>query len=393
MKGLSKASSALEGQPMFKLLARAMELERNGVDVVHFEIGDPDFATPGNIVAAAVESLRQGETHYTSSMGLPDFRETIREATRHSRGFLPDLAQVLVTPGANIIIYYAVRCLVDPGDEVILPNPCFPTYLSAVRFCGAIPVFAPLRESCEFRLQPDDVERCVTPRTRLIIMNSPHNPTGAVMTAKEIDGMFDVAERHDVYLLSDEIYARMVYEQRVRFHSPSGRDACRERTIITNGFSKAFAMTGWRLGCAIGPAAVIEKMGLLLQTTSSCVSPFIQRAGMEAILGDQAPVHAMMEEYRARRDILVDALNRLPGVHCLTPGGAFYVFPNISKTGMDDVAFAECMMDQAGVALVPGSNFGSEGRGHVRMCYANSRDNIRKGIEKMAQVLRHPPKE
>lgn len=388
MKGLSQASRLLEGQPMFKLLARAMEMERTGKEVVHFEIGDPDFATPDHIVDAAIKSLRKGETHYTSSMGLPDFRETIRDATRHSRGFRPDLDQVLVTPGANIIIYFAIRCVVDPGDEVIVPNPCFPTYLSAIRFCGAVPVFVTLKESCEFRMQPEDVARLITSRTRLIIMNSPHNPTGAVMTESEIDGLYDLAAKHDVYLLSDEIYARMVYAEGVRFHSPSIHDACQERTIITNGFSKAFAMTGWRLGCAIGPVPVIEKMGLLLQTTSSCVAPFVQRAGIEAIHGDQAPVRAMMDEYKARRDILVRGLNSIPGIRCLTPGGAFYTFPNIAGTGLTDEQFAQYALDKAGVALLPGSNFGSAGRDHVRICYANSRANIEKGISKIEQALR-----
>jgi aspartate/methionine/tyrosine aminotransferase len=372
---------------MFQVLARAIELERKGKEIVHFEIGDPDFATPDNVTQAAVEALQRGETHYTSSMGLPDFREIIREATNHSRGFKPDLSQVLVTPGANIIIYYAIRCLVDPGDEVVIPNPCFPTYLSAIRFCGAVPIFVPLKEDHQFRMQPKDVEACVTDKTRLIIMNSPHNPTGAVMSQEELDGVYDVAEKYDLYLLSDEIYARMVYEGGVQFYSPSVRDTCRERTIVTNGFSKSFAMTGWRLGCALGPAQVIEKMGLLLQTTSSCVSPFIQRAGMEAIHGDQGRVREMMKEYRSRRDLLVTGLNTLRGVRCLNPDGAFYVFPNITGTGMDDMTFARRMLDEAGVALLPGSNFGDAGVGHIRICYANSRGNISKGLERMDRLL------
>ncbi len=387
MKKLSAAAYTIEGQPMFKLLGQIQEMEKAGRSIIHFEIGDPDFSTPSNIVAAACRSLQGGETHYTSSMGMREFRESACYATEASRGFRPTLSQVLVTPGANIIIYYAVRCLVDPGEEVIVPDPCFPTYLSVIRFCGAKAVKVPLREENEFRLSPEDIQKRITPKTRLIIMNSPQNPTGAVMTRKEIDKVYSIAREHDVYLLSDEIYARMVYEDSPRFYSPSVHDSCKERVIITNGFSKAFAMTGWRLGCAIGPEDVIDKMGLLLQTTSSCVAPFIQRAGIEAIKGSQDDVRAMMAEYRSRRDILVDGLNGLPGVTCLKPGGAFYLFPNITGTGMSDEQFAKVMLEEAGVGLLPGSNFGENGSGHVRLCYAVSREQISEGVDRMKKYL------
>lgn len=385
---LAKAAGNLEGQPMFKMLAKVQELERAGRDVVHFEIGDPDFDTPTNIVEAACAALRNGETHYTSSMGLHDFRETVRLTTSRTRGFTPDIEQVLVTPSANIIIYYVIRCLVEPGDEIIVPDPGFPSYYAAIKFCGAVAVPVPLREEHEFRMNPHDVRRAITPRTRLIILNSPHNPTGSVMTPEEISSMAEIAEEHDVFLYSDEVYARMIFDDATPFSSPSIRDRCRERTIVANGFSKAFAMTGWRLGVAIGPANVIEKMGLLLQTTSSCVAPFIQRAGIEAIMGDQTQVNAMMTEYRLRRDLLVDGLNRIPGITCLKPGGAIYVFPNISGTGLSSEKFADLMLEKAGVALLPGTNFGRAGAGFVRLCYAVSRERITEGLARIEKAVK-----
>ncbi len=387
MKKLSQAAYHIEGQPMFKVLSRAQKLERQGKDIIHFEIGDPDFITPGNIINAACMSLENGETHYTDSMGLYDFRVAVGETTEISRGFRPDIEQVLITPGANIIIYYAIRCLVDPGCDVILPDPFFPTYRSILEFCGVNPVYVPLLEENEFRMNPDDVRARITDNTRLIIINSPHNPCGSVMIKEEIDEVYNIAKEHDVYLLSDEVYSRMIYDEENRFYSPACRDKCKDRTIVLNGFSKAFAMTGWRLGCAIGPEDVINKMGLLLQTTSSCVSPFIQRAGIEAIKGSQDGAREMSNAYRERRHILVKGLNELPGVTCLNPGGAFYVFPNIKGTGMDEGTFADVMLEQAGVALLPGSNFGRAGAGYVRLCYATAKENIVVGIKRMKECL------
>jgi len=372
---------------MFKVLARAQELERQGQHIIHFEIGDPDFATPANIVNAAVESLRRGETHYTSSMGMHDFHLAICDTTERTRGFRPDLNQILVAPGANILIYYAIACLVNPGDEVIVPDPGFPTYYSAMKYCNVKAVTVPLKESNQFRMSPDDVRQRITKRTRLIIINSPQNPTGALMTPDEIMQMAKLAEEHDGYLYSDEIYVRMVFDEAVPFKSPSFLDHCRERTIVANGFSKSFAMTGWRLGVAIAPADVIAKMGLLLQTTSSCVPPFIQRAGIEAISGDQSEVHKMTKEYRERRELIVDGLNSIRGLSCLLPGGAFYVFPNITKTGMTSEEFAAAMLDRAGVALLPGNCFGNYGEGYVRLCYANSKKNIVEGLRRIKAAI------
>ena len=388
MKHLSLAAYNVEGQPMFKLLDKVQQLERSGRQILHFELGEPNFDTPSNIIEAACRALKSGETHYTSSMGLYAFREAVQQTTELSRGFKPDIDQILVTPGANAIIYLAISCLVNPGEEVIVPDPGFPTYFSAIKYCGAVPVTVPLYESNKFRMDPDDLRKRITSKTRLIILNSPSNPTGAVMTPEEIDEVARIAEEHDIYLVSDEIYARMVFDGENRFHTPARLDKCRERTIIINGFSKAFAMTGWRLGVAIGPKEVIEKMGLVVQTIVSCVPSFIQFAGIEAIKGDQTRIVEMMDEYRQRRDVLVEGLNNIPPIKCVTPEGALYAFPNISGTGMSSEEFADFALEKAGVALLPGNNFGLSGEGYVRLCYVNTLENIKLAVEKLAHAIK-----
>lgn len=388
MKHLSLAAYNVEGQPMFKVLDKVQQLERSGRKILHFELGEPNFDTPSNIVDAACRALKSGETHYTSSMGLYDFREAVQQTTELSRGFKPDIDQILVTPGANAIIYLAISCLVNPGEEVIVPDPGFPTYFSAIKYCGAVPVTVPLYECNKFRMDPDDLRKRITSKTRLIILNSPSNPTGAVMTPEEIDEVARIAEEHDIYLVSDEIYARMVFDGENRFHTPARLDKCRERTIIINGFSKAFAMTGWRLGVAIGPKEVIEKMGLVVQTIVSCVPSFIQFAGIEAIKGDQTRIVEMMDEYRQRRDVLVEGLNNIPSIKCVTPEGALYAFPNISGTGMSSEEFADFALEKAGVALLPGNNFGLSGEGYVRLCYVNTLENIKRAVEKLAHAIK-----
>ena len=388
MKRLSNAAGKLKGQEMFQILSKAKELERQGREIIHFELGDPDFDTPENIVEAACASLKNKDTHYTSSGGLHELKVAAADVTEKSRGFRPDLTQILITPGANVQIYYAIACTVEPGEEVIVPDPGFVSYFSIIDFLGAKAVRIPLHENNEFRLNPDDVEKAITEKTRMIIINSPSNPTGAVMTEQEIKKVYDIAEKHDLYLLSDEIYARMLYTgNENKFSSPSKYDPCKERVIIINGFSKSYAMTGWRLGVVTAPADLIEKMTLLLETTTSCVSPFVQKAGLAALKGDQDLTFKMIEEYRKRRDIIVEGLNTLPGVRCLKPKGAFYVFPNIEKTGMTSREFTDFILDKAGIALAPGTIFGNYGEGYVRLAYANSIDNINKAIEKMKYAL------
>lgn len=390
MKKLSDAANRLQGQEMFQILTKARELERKGKHIIHFEIGDPDFDTPKNIVNAACDSLRKGDTHYTSSQGLFELKLAAADVTTRSRGFRPDLNQLLVTPGANVQVYYSVACAVEPGEEVIVPDPGFVSYFSIIDFVGAKAIRVPLYEKNEFRLNPDDVAQAITNKTRMIIINSPSNPTGAVMTEQEIKKIYELAEQHDIFLLSDEVYARMFYkEAEDKFSSPSKYDHCKERTIVVNGFSKSYAMTGWRLGIVMAPSDLINKMRLLLETTTSCVSPFIQKAGIEALRGNQEPTFEMVEEYRKRRDIIVKGLNSLPAITCLKPKGAFYVFPNIKKTGMKSREFSDFILNEAGVALAPGPIFGKYGEGYVRLSYSNSIENIKIGIERMKFVLKN----
>jgi aspartate/methionine/tyrosine aminotransferase len=370
---------------MFKVIDKVKHLERMGRKIIHLEIGDPDFNTPSNIVEATKSSLDNGETHYVSSWGLPDFVDVIQNATLSSRGFKPDTNQILVTPGANIAIFYSIFCLSNPGQEVLVPDPGFPTYLSSIKMCGGIPVPYPLHEKNAFRMRAEDIEPLITDKTRLLIINSPQNPTGAITEPWALKEIYDLAVRHDLYIYSDEIYARMVYGDQ-DFFSISSLDECKERVILSNGFSKAFAMTGWRLGTLVMPPNVAERMMMLLQTTSSCVAPFIQRAGIEAIQGSQEMVDQMMSEYKFRRDLLVSGLNGIPGITCHTPGGAFYAFANISSFGMSSDAFADHILEEAGIALLPGSCFGSQGEGFIRLVYASSRDNISDALLRLSNA-------
>ena len=386
MKKLSELSKRIDGQPMFKLLDKVKKLEHEGRDIIHFEIGDPDFETPENIVDAGIDAIKNGFTHYTSSFGLKEFRQKICETTERSRGFKPNLNQVLVTPGANIAIFYAISCIVDPGEEVIVPDPGYPTYYSIIKMCNVVPVRVPLLESNKFRMNPKDIENSITEKTRMIVINSPQNPTGSVMTEEEIKMTYDIAKKYDLFVYSDEIYARMIYKDSV-FSSPSIFDKCLERTIISNGFSKAFAMTGWRLGAVIGPPNVIEKMRLLLETTSSCVPPFIQKAGIEAIEGEQTSQKNMYVEYEKRRDLIVNGINSIPELTCVAPGGAFYVFVNIKKTGMTSETFCEYVLEDSGVAMLPGTSFGQFGEGFIRICYAVGQNEIKDALERIKKSI------
>lgn len=371
---------------MFRLLAKANELERKGQNIIHFEIGDPHFDSPGHVVQAAAESLSRGDTHYVTSMGIAELREAICTATEKELGFRPALSQVLIIP-ANAVIYFVIRCVVNPGEEVIVPDPGFPTYWSALRFIGAKPVRVQLDEQNSFQLDPDELRRKITPRTRLIIVNSPHNPTGSVLTEDRLKEVARLAEVNDIFLLTDEVYRKISYDE-TPLYSPSQWDGCRERTVMLNSLSKSHAMSGWRLGYAIGPEAVIEKMNLLVQTIMSCLPSFIQYGGVKAF--DHESDHHVMRmvgELRARRNLLVRGLNELPGISCELPGGAFYAFPNIRRTGLSANQFADYMLEEAGVALLPGTNFGRYGQGHVRLSYSVSSHVIQEGLERMKLAL------
>lgn len=383
---LSNDSQKLLGQPMFKILAQVQELEEKGEDIIHFEIGDPDFDTPSNIIDAAIHALKNWKTHYTSSYGIQSLREAVADATLSSRGFKPTLKQILITPWANIILYYAIRCLVNSWDEVIIPDPWFPTYISAIHFCNAVPKYVPLYEKNDFRIQLSDIRNSVTPKTRLIILNSPSNPTGAVLSKDELMGIAQFAINNKIFLLCDEIYSRIIFSE-TQFYSPSILDQCKDYIIILNWFSKTFAMTWWRLGVAIGPEDVIEKMSLLLQTTSSCVPDFIQYAWIEAIRGDQSTVYSMIKEYEERKNILVEWLNQIRGIQCNNPGGSLYAFPNITWTGMTSEQFAQFALENAKISVLPGSNFGEFWEWFIRLCYVNSKINIIEWIRRLKIVL------
>ncbi|MFH0816475.1 MAG: pyridoxal phosphate-dependent aminotransferase [Methanobacteriota archaeon] len=381
MLGTAKKAERLTGQAAFKTLARARELERKGVDVLHFEIGEPDGPSPPHVVEAAKKALDGEYTHYIASSGIPELREAVRDEVEAARGFRPDMDQVLITPGANPIIYFAASVLMEQDDEVILPDPGFMSYQSVFNYLGVPKRGIRLREDNKFRMSPADVEAAISPKTKLIVMNSPQNPTGSVMTGAEVEEMADIAERSGSYLLSDEIYGKLTYG--VKHHSPAARDECKERTILLDGFSKAYAMTGWRLGYCVGPRDVIAKMALLLETTVSCTTSFVQKGGVAALKGPQDSVRAMRDQFRERRDAIVAGLNSVPNVSCIVPDGAFYAFPNITKTGMTSEQFSEHLLNDLGIAALPGTAFGPGGEGYVRFSYATSLESIEKAIGRM----------
>jgi len=384
MKKLSKITEGLIGQPMFKLLAKVKKLEAAGEKIFHFEIGDSDFRAHQHIIDVTKAALDDDQTHYVDSSGIKDLKEAICSYTEKSLGFKPDKSQVVVIP-ANAIIDFVMRCVTDPGDEVIYPDPGFSTYIAVTNYTGIKKVGVPLKEEDAFSMKATEIAKRITDKTRLIICNSPHNPTGSVISKEEIDKIALLAKRKDIYLLSDEIYSRVIYDK--KHYSPSFLDNCLERTIILNGFAKSYSMPGWRLGYAIGPKDVIEKISLLFQTIYSCTPPFIQYAGIEALKGDQQVIEQRIQKYKILRDLMVEKLNQIPGVSCLKPNGACYVFPNIKETGMSSAEFADFVLGQAGVALLPGNCFGQYGEGYVRLCYTREPEVIIEACEKIKKAL------
>jgi aspartate/methionine/tyrosine aminotransferase len=369
----------------FEAAARARALEATGVDVIHLEIGEPDFDTPANIRAAAKAALDAGWTHYGPALGLPQLREAIAADSTARRGFTVDPANVVVTPGAKPIMNYAITALAGPGDEVIYPDPGFPIYESMSSFVGARPVPIPLSEAHDFRLDVDELRSLVTDRTRLIIFNSPANPTGGVLNMADLEAIAAIAVERDIVVLADEIYGRIVYEG--AHHSIAALPGMAERTIVLDGFSKTFAMTGWRLGYAVLPPALVPSFSRLIINSVSCVAAFSQIAAVEALTGPQADVEAMVDEFRTRRDMVVAGLDAIPGIRCRRPQGAFYVFPNVSGTGMTGGEFADRMLYEGGVSVLAGSAFGRVGVDHVRISYANSQANLARAVERIGEVV------
>jgi len=385
MKGLSKDAQNLVGQPMFKLLAEVNKLEASGERILHFEIGDPAWDTPSFITKEAHKRMLGGKTHYVNSMGIPELRDAICEDIYRTLGYRPEREQVLITP-ANAVIYFLTRCIANPGDEVIIPDPGFPTYNAVMACTGVKPVPVPLSIKSRFRMIPQSIDRRMTNKTRLIVINSPSNPTGAIMSPEDADTIYAIADRNDVYLLSDETYGKITYG--AVHWSPSVNDGCKGRTILLGSFSKIYSMSGWRLGYAVGPKDVIEKMGLLLQTIISCFPPFIQYAGISALKFGQSFITEEVAKLRICRDAIVKGLNGLPGITCLLPEGAFYAFPDITGTGFTSQEFSDLILRNAGVGVCPGTNFGTHGEGYVRFSYATSLEIIEEAIEKMKEVLR-----
>ena len=367
----------------FEVLARAKALERQGKEIIHLEIGEPDFDTPEHIRDAAKRALDAGATHYGPSAGLPELREAIAKHITETRGVPVSPEQVVVTPGAKPIMFFTIMTLVGQGDEVIYPNPGFPIYESVINFVGGKPVPIPLRESSEFGFDLDVFEKSVSSRTKLIIINSPANPTGGVLDRGQIDRIAAIAAERNIPVMSDEIYRQFLYDG--EFVSIYDRPGMADRTIILDGFSKSYAMTGWRLGYGIFPKPLVEHIVRLMVNSASCTASFVQLAGLAALQGEQAG--RMVAEFKRRRDLIVDGLNKLPGVKCLRPRGAFYVFPNITGTRRTSAEVAERLLNEAGVAALSGTAFGAHGEGYLRLSYANSEANLRKALERMRPVF------
>ena len=382
---LAQRMSHLGTETAFEVLARAKQLEKEGKEIVHLEIGEPDFNTPQNITDAAIEALKEGYTHYGPSAGLPELREVIARYVADTRKILVDPDEVVVTPGGKPIMFFSILALVDEGDEVIYPNPGFPIYESVIEFLGAKPVPIQLREENDFRLDIDELKKLVTPKTKLIIINSPQNPTGGILTLEDLKAIADIAISKNIQVLSDEIYSRILYEG--KHHSIASMPDMKERTIILDGLSKTYAMTGWRIGYGVMNKSLAPHIARLMTNSNSCTASFTQRAAIEAIAGDQSEVDKMVKEFKRRRDVIVKGLCDIPKLSCPSPKGAFYVFPNVKKIGWDTKKLADAILNEAGVAVLSGTAFGKFGEGYLRLSYANSVENINKALERMRKFL------
>ena len=368
----------------FEAAARARALEVTGRSVIHLEIGEPDFDTPANIREAAKRALDRGATHYTPTVGIPELRAAIAADATARKGFAVTPDRVAVVPGGKPVMFFAILALVDEGDEVIYPDPGFPIYESMINYVGGVAVPCPIRQENGFRLDPSELAALVTTRTKLIILNSPANPTGGVSTRDDLERIAAVAREYDFTILADEIYGRILYEgEHVSIASLPGMA---ERTIVLDGFSKTYAMTGWRLGYAILPEPLVTPFSRLIVNSVSCTNAATQWAGVEALTGPQSSVDQMVAEFKARRDLIVDGLNAIPGITCLRPSGSFYVFPDISATGLTGDELADRLLNEGGVSALAGTAFGQVGQYHLRFSYANSRENITEALRRTREV-------
>jgi aspartate/methionine/tyrosine aminotransferase len=381
---LAERMSRIGTESAFEVLARARALEAQGKDIIHLEIGQPDFPTPVHIKDAAKRALDDGFTGYGPTMGLPELREAIATYISRTRGIPVSAANVCVVPGGKPIMYFVMTALLEPGDEVIYPNPGFPIYESLVDFLGATRVPMPLVEERGFSFDLDRFEKSLSPRTKLVVLNSPGNPTGGVLPKQDLQRIADLVRDRDLMVLSDEIYSRIWYEEQPE--SITQFDGLLEKTVILDGFSKTYSMTGWRLGYGVMPLWLAAAVERLMVNSNSCTASFTQRAGVAALEGPQDCVDAMVAEFRKRRDVIVKGLNAIPGISCTTPDGAFYAFPNVQGTGFDSRTLADLLMNEAGVSCLSGTAFGDYGDGYLRLSYANSLENIEKALGRIRTV-------
>jgi aspartate/methionine/tyrosine aminotransferase len=377
--------SLLGTETAFEVLAKARRLEAEGMDVVHLEVGEPDFDTPSNIIDAGAAAMNQGYTHYGPSPGFPEVRARIAEEISRTRNVSVTGENVVITPGGKPIMFFTMLALVDEGDEVLYPNPGFPIYESMISFVGGVPVPMRLHESKDFNIDLDEVTGQITSRTKLMVINSPNNPCGSVIAKEDIEALADLAKENDILVLSDEIYSRILYEG--EHFSIASLPGMRDRTLILDGFSKTYAMTGWRIGFGVLPMELVEPISRLVTNSVSCTPSFTQMAVLEAMNGPQDEAYEIVAEFKKRRSIIVDGLNQIPGIRCAMPKGAFYVFPNIEETGMTSRQFADSLLEDAGVAGLSGDSFGKYGNGYVRFSFANSAENIEKALERIEKFV------
>jgi aspartate aminotransferase len=383
---LARRMSRLGTETAFEVLNKARALERQGKSIIHLEIGEPDFDTPANVVEAGIDALRKGWTHYGPSAGLPDLRQTIADYVSRTRNVKVTPEEVVVVPGGKPIIFFTILALIDEGDEVIYPNPGFPIYESMIHYVGGKAVPVHLREERDFALDVNELVPLITGRTKLIILNSPHNPTGGIMERKDVEQVAKVIGERNILVLSDEIYSRLLFEG--EHFSIMSVPGMQERTILLDGFSKTYAMTGWRMGYGVMRPDLAAHITRLMTNSNSCTASFTQMAGIEALRGDQSSVDQMCAEFKSRRDVVVAGLNKIKGFSCRMPKGAFYVFPNITKTGWKSKPLADALLEQAGVAALSGTAFGDFGEGYLRFSVANSMENLQKALDRIDEWTR-----
>ena len=383
---LAKRVIHLAPEGAYEVLARAQALEAQGRDIVHLEIGQPDVPTYDNVARAGIRAIQEGRTRYNPPAGVEALREVIAEDAGRRRGIEVNPSEVVVVPGTKAMLFLPTLALVEAGDEVITPDPGFPTYRAMIGVAGGVPAPVPLREETGFAFDLDAFDRAVSDRTRLIVLNSPGNPTGGVLPTEVLEHIAEAARRHDAWILSDEIYLRLAFDG-ASVPSIASLPGMRERTVICDGFSKTYAMTGWRLGFGIMPEPLARRIGLVVTHSVGCTATFTQYAGIEALTGPQDQVDATVSEYQRRRDVLVEGLNAIPGIRCRCPQGALYAFPNITAFGRTSDWMADYLLEQVGVAVLPGTAFGAGGEGYLRLCFANSMERIELALSRIASAL------